>query len=126
MAELTGVKRGVINAYEHGKNLPNLGWLSKFVVICNTDYSYIIDGKDSNDKVVHEPVEPYHPDGLMDMIQDLGDKLDASTLEKLKRSVDSILTELKEKQDLSIHLINQQKEIINLLQTKLQIKIKDK
>ncbi len=125
LADLTGVKRGVVNAYEHGKSLPNLEWLSKFILICKTNYDYIIDGTGANESVVNDPLEPYSY-GFLDLINGLEGKIDKSHLNSIRKKLQKLLTEIGEKQLMSIHLLEQQKDIIELLQAELHIKIKDK
>ena len=75
LAELTGVKRGVVNAYEHGRNQPNLEWLSKFVLICGTSYDYIVDGQTATVNEVQEPQEHYGTPSLRHLLEEISPEL---------------------------------------------------
>ncbi len=52
MAELTKVSRSLIGQIELDNVKPTLEFLSRFVRICSTSYTYLIDGKQQEDELL--------------------------------------------------------------------------
>ncbi|MBV6647450.1 MAG: helix-turn-helix domain-containing protein [Cyclobacteriaceae bacterium] len=126
LAELTGVKRGVVNAYENGNNSPSLDWLSKFIVICNTTYDYVLDGGGEQDlAIIEEEAAPYGKYDILQLIDNLGDKIDEDLYEAIRLKSSKLIQQLNESQSKVIKLLEQQNQIVGFLKDKLDIDLGD-
>ncbi|MTI30927.1 XRE family transcriptional regulator [Xanthovirga aplysinae] len=69
IAHKTGYKRSSIAAIESNNQNPPIDFLTKFVKICNTSYSVILEGKEGGDDLTNNKSENSH-DGLLTITVD--------------------------------------------------------
>lgn len=95
LAELTEIARASIGQIESGHIMPSLQFLSRFIRICNTSYSYIIDGEESTSTKPYPSERSSIPNysEMMKIIRQAQKSCNKETGEHLEALFDGIIDE---------------------------------